>query len=50
MCSSDLMSATEEKLLIMVTIACYLVFALFYVVVYAVTSKEYYTIVSGKAK
>ena len=45
-----LMSATEEKLLIMVTIACYLVFALFYVVVYAVTSKEYYTIVSGKAK
>ena len=45
-----LMSAAEEKLLIMVTIACYLVFALFYVVVYAVTSKEYYTIVSGKAK
>lgn len=45
-----LMSATEEKLLIMVTIACYLVFALFYVVVYAVTSKEYYTIVSGKSK
>lgn len=45
-----LMSATEEKLLIMVTIACYLVFALFYVAVYAVTSKEYYTIVSGKAK
>ena len=43
-----LMSATEESLLILVTICCYLVFALFYVIVYIITSKGYYTIVSGK--
>lgn len=45
-----LMSATEEKVLIIVTICCYLVFALFYVIVYMITSKGYYTIVSGKEK
>ena len=45
-----LMSATEEKILIIVTICCYLVFALFYVIVYMITSKGYYTIVSGKEK
>ena len=45
-----LMSATEESLLILVTICCYLVFALFYVIVYIITSKGYYTIVSGKEK
>ena len=45
-----LLSATEEKLLILVTVCCYLVFALFYVVVYAITSKSYYTIISGKEK
>ena len=45
-----LMSATEEKILIIVTICCYLVFALFYVIVYIITSKGYYTIVSGKEK
>ena len=43
-----LMSATEESLLILVTVCCYLVFALFYVLVYVITSKGYYTIVSGK--
>ena len=43
-----LLSATEEKLLILVTVCCYLVFALFYVIVYVITSKGYYTIVSGK--
>ena len=43
-----LMSATEEKLLILVTVCCYLVFALFYVAVYVITSRSYYTIVSGK--
>lgn len=45
-----LMSATEESLLILVTVCCYLVFALFYVLVYVITSKGYYTIVSGKEK
>ncbi len=43
-----LLSATEEKLLILVTVCCYLVFALFYVAVYVITSRSYYTIVSGK--
>lgn len=45
-----LLSATEEKLLILVTVCCYLVFALFYVIVYVITSKGYYTIVSGREK
>ena len=45
-----LMSAVEESLLILVTICCYLVFALFYVIVYIITSKGYYTIVSGREK
>ena len=40
--------AAEESLLIIVTACCYLVFALFYVIVYVITSKGYYTIVSGK--
>lgn len=43
-----LLSATEEKLLIIVTACCYLVFALFYAAVYGITSKSYYSIVSGK--
>lgn len=43
-----LLSATEEKLLILVTVCCYLVFALFYVAVYVITSRSYYTIVSGR--
>ena len=45
-----LLSAMEEKLLILVTVCSYLVFALFYVIVYVITSKEYYSIVSGKEK
>lgn len=45
-----LLSATAESLLIIVTACCYLVFALFYVIVYAITSKGYYTIVSGREK
>lgn len=45
-----LMSATEENLLLLVTIFCYFVFALFYVIVYVITSKGYYAIVSGKGK
>ena len=43
-------AGTDEKLLLIVTACCYLVFALFYVIVYWVTSKSYYTIVSAKQK
>lgn len=43
-----LLSATEERLLVLVTVCCYLVFALFYVAVYVITSRSYYTIVSGR--
>ena len=45
-----LMSGVEAKVFVIVTIGCYLVFALFYVLVYVVTSKSYYTIISSKAK
>lgn len=43
-----LLITTEERFLTGVTVCCYIVFALFYVLVYAVTSREYYKIVSGK--
>lgn len=36
-------------LLVAVTVGCYLVFSLFYVLVYAATSRAYYGIVSGKS-
>ena len=39
-------SGTDAKVFLFVTVCCYLVFALFYMVVYWVTSKSYYTIVS----
>lgn len=42
-----LFSLTNTGLLIGVTVACYLVFALFYVIVYRLTSGAYYSIVSG---
>lgn len=45
-----LMSGVEAKVFVIVTIGCYLVFALFYVIVYMVTSKSYYTIISSKQK
>ena len=45
-----LMSGVEAKVFVIVTIGCYLVFALFYVLVYVVTSKSYYTIISSKEK
>lgn len=41
---------TDEKVFLLVTVCCYLVFALFYVIVYWVTSKSYYTIVSAAKK
>ena len=42
-----LLGLTNMNLLILVTICCYLIFALFYVLVYRITSKAYYSIVSG---
>ncbi len=38
----------DQKLLILVTVCCYLIFALFYTLVYRITSGSYYSIVSGK--
>lgn len=43
-----LFSLTNKKLLILVTICCFLIFALFYIIVYRITSKAYYMIVSNK--
>ena len=42
-----LFSLKNQKLLVLVTVCCYLVFALFYVLVYRMTSRAYYSIVSG---
>lgn len=42
-----LFNLTNGALLILVTVGCYLIFALFYVLVYRVTSKTYFSIVSG---
>ena len=44
----QLLVFTDRKFLILVTVCSYLVFALFYIIVYLVTSKQYYKIVSGK--
>lgn len=38
---------TNTSLLIITTVSCYLVFALFYMFVYRATSRSYFTIVSG---
>lgn len=38
---------SNQNMLIMVTVACVLVFALFYILVYNITSKAYYKIVSS---
>ena len=43
-----LFAITDKKLLLCITGICYVVFAIFYIVVYIVTSRGYYTIVSGK--
>ena len=42
-----LFSLTNLELLVWITVICYLIFALFYVLVYRITSKAYYSIVSG---
>ena len=44
-----LMLSTDRMFLILVTAATFAVFALFYVLVYLVTSREYYRIVSGNS-
>ncbi len=42
-----LFGLTNTKLMTQVTVLCYLVFALFYIFVYRITSRAYYGIVSG---
>ena len=42
-----LFSLTNRRLLALVTLCCFLVYALFYVLVYRATSRAYYAIVSG---
>ncbi len=42
-----LFNLTNMPLLTLVTLCCYLIFAVFYILVYRITSKAYYTIVSG---
>lgn len=42
-----LFSLTNTRLMIAITICCYLIFALFYVLVYRTTSRAYYRIVSA---
>lgn len=44
----QLMALTDRKFLILVTVCAYLVFAFFYILIYLVTSRQYYKIVSGK--
>ena len=46
----QLFALTNVKLIALVTLGAFVVFALFYVVVYAITSSEYYKIVSGEEK
>ena len=42
-----LFNLTNISLLAMVTAVCYIVFAVFYVLVYKITSHSYFSIVSG---
>lgn len=43
-----IMGVTDQKFLIIVTVGCFLIFALFYILMYLVTSREYFKIVSKK--
>ena len=43
-----LFAMTDVGFLAMVTVCCYIAFAILYVVVYIITSRSYYRIVSGK--
>ena len=43
-----IMGVTDQKFLITVTVGCFLIFSLFYVLMYLVTSREYFEIVSKK--
>lgn len=44
----NLLGFVNTALLIEVTVSCYIVFALFYIIIYLLTSKSYLTIVGGK--
>ena len=45
-----LLNLTNIELLTLVTVCCYLIFTMFYIVVYKITSKAYYSIVSSAEK
>ena len=45
-----LLSMSDARLLTAVTVCCFAVFALFYMLVYRITSGAYYSIVSGARK
>lgn len=45
-----LFALTNYRLMILVTVICFLIFSLFYVAVYRITSGAYYTIVKGAGK
>ncbi len=45
-----LFNLQDVRLLMIITLCCYLVFALFYVIVYYITSHSYYRLVSGGKK
>lgn len=45
-----LFNLQDVRLLALITLCCYLVFALFYVIVYYITSHSYYRLVSGGAR
>ena len=45
-----LFNLQDVRLLMIITLCCYLVFALFYVIVYYITSHSYYRLVSGAKK
>lgn len=46
----QLFALTNVKLIALVTLGAFAVFAVFYVIVYAITSNEYYKIVSGEER
>ena len=46
----NLLGFSNTTLLIEVTAVCYIVFALFYIIIYLLTSKSYLTIIGGKGE
>lgn len=46
----NLLGFSNTTLLIEVTAVCYIVFALFYIIIYLLTSKSYLTIIGGRGE